>query len=462
MKVLLMTPAYATGEAEFCDIGLGYLAAGLLRGGHEVRMSLAPLDEARLASLLAAEKPDLVGIKVLTTNAGAAARTVRTVRECSRAVTVIGGPHVTGDPAGALEGVPADYAISGEADLSFPKFSSLLSAGTLEDGKRSVPGLVYREGGAILVNPPELVTGLDALPFPAWELMPPGSHPSLVFKRSPVAGIIATRGCSNLCSFCSESYKKLRFRSVEGVMAEIRYLVERFGVREIQFLDSNFTASKDYVRALCRAIMDSGLKLAFCAPNGGRLEHIDDEICGLLSGIGFYRMNIGIESGSPEILNSVQKGCDLSRLPEKIGLLRKYGIQTIGNFMLGFPGETRLQMQRTVDLALSLDLSAINVAVYTPMPGTKLYDRLAADGRLPRDRVFRNYNFVAYENDLSELSPKELRRFRTRFMLAFLLRWRTLRTVAELIRSGIAWNSLVKRIYWMYVSKMIRRPSAGR
>ncbi|OGR42576.1 MAG: hypothetical protein A2X28_11285 [Elusimicrobia bacterium GWA2_56_46] len=456
MKIILMKPLYTSREAEFCDIGLGYLASGLMRGGHDVKLFLRFRSEDEFRAVLAAEKPDMVGIKVLTVNVGAVAKTIKIVRENSKAVIVIGGPHVSGDPSGVLEYVPADYAMSSEADLAFVELARLLSAGALTDGRKSLPGLIYREAGVIRANPPEVINDLDALPFPAWELMPPGSLPSLVFKRFPAAGIIATRGCSNRCSFCAESCKKLRFRGVESVIAEIKYLVSRFNVREIQFLDSNFTAKKEYIVALCRAILDSGLSLAFCAPNGGRLEHIDEEVCGLLERIGFYRINIGIESGDPAILRAVRKDLDLSLVDEKVRLLRRHGIQTVGNFMLGFPGETRLQMRKTLDLALSLDLTAANFSIYAPMPGTKLYDDLVSGEKIPRGRDFQNYNFVSYENSLSEMSPGELRKFRNYCVTAFILRWRTLKTIAELIKSGIAWNSLVQRIYWMYISKLIR------
>ena len=82
---------------------------------------------------------------------------------------------------------------------------------------------------------------------------------------------------------------------MDNILEEIRYLVNEFGVREIQFLDSNFIAIKRPIIELCNAILDSGLDLAFCAPNGTRLEAVDEEVCALLARIGFYRVNLAVD-----------------------------------------------------------------------------------------------------------------------------------------------------------------------
>lgn len=456
MKVLLMNPLSTSRELELCDIGLGYLASGLRQAGHQVELLLHSMREDEFRCFLAQKKPDVLGLKVFTSNVHEAVRTVELMRALTDSPIVLGGPHVSGDPSAVLNYIPADYGFQGEADCSFPEFVSLLAVKAPPQQLESLPGLIYRKNSAIAVNPQELISDLNLLPFPAWDLMPPGEYQSLVRRRSHAASVLTARGCTSRCSFCTESYKKLRQRNVENVLAEIKYLVERFAVGEIQFLDSNFIASKDYIKALCHLILESGLSLTFCAPNGSRLECVDEEVCALLARVGFYRVNVGIESGSPEILRMVCKGSNLARVAEKITLLRKYGIQVIGNFMLGFPGETKEQMQKSLEFALSLDLTAVNFSIYAPMPGTRLYEDLVCAGRLDRVGDFRNYDFVTYENSLSELSAKELKRFRDRCFLRFMLRWRTLQTLYELLQKGMLWNNLMQRVYWMYISKFIK------
>ena len=268
---------------------------------------------------------------------------------------------------------------------------------------------------------------------------------------------MAARGCTNRCAFCAEAYKRLRYRSAERVVAEIRHLAENFGVREIQFLDSNFIFMKRYILELCDRIEALPWRLSLCAPNGSRVEAVDDEICRRLVQVGFYRVNVGIESGDPEILRGICKAADPDKFRKKVPLLRKHGIQVVGNFMIGFPDESRAQMNRTLRLALELDLSAANFSIYTPMPGTVLYDRLVAEGRLPADRDFTDFNFVRYRNDLSQLTPAQLKRFWAWCVLRFLLRPRTVVVVYELIRSGMLFGNLFPRLYWMYLSKLLPR-----
>ncbi len=460
MKVLLLNPLTPSREMEFCDMGLGYLAAALRDSGHQPLLMLRALDKAAFHDLLRRERPDIIGIKILSSNVNDAIATVAAAREASDAAIVIGGPHVSGDPERVLDYVPADYAVQGEGDRALPALATALEAGN-GASLAGVAGLIRREEGKTHANAPDLITDLDALSFPAWDLMPPGQYQSLVCRRPPAASVMTARGCTNRCKFCSEACSKLRHRSIDSVMDEITYLVGRFGVREIQFLDSNFIARRDYIMSLCERVLESGLNLAFCAPNGSRLEIVDDEVCAMLARIGFYRVNVGIESGSPEILRRVGKGSDLSRVVEKIATLRRHKIQVVGNFMVGFPDETRADLQKTLDLILSLDLTGMNIAIYTPMPGTKLYDELVETGRLARNPDFRNYEFVSYRNELTELSPEELKHFRDRCVSRFLLRPRTLKTVIELARSGISWRSLAGRLYWMYLAKYLRDRRRG-
>jgi len=459
MKIILLNPLSSSRETEFCDIGLGYLAAGLRDHGHHVRLLLKLMREDSLGKILREERPDLVGIKVLSANLGETRHTVEVIRSSCGSTIVVGGPHVTGDPLGAVSTTGADYGIAGEADLSFPRLAGLLAEGGVRaaDEFDRVPGLIHQQQGVWRANPQEVVTDLDSLPMTAWDLMPPADYPSLVSRRSPAASVLTSRGCTNACHFCAESFKRLRHRSPGKVVAEIEYLVSRFGVREIQFLDSNFIARRDYIQELCALIRDRGLDLAYCAPNGTRLEAIDEEVCRLLASIGFYRVNVGVESGSQEVLDRVHKQSSLSLTAEKVALFRKYGIQVVGNFMLGFPGETRSQLEATLSMALSLDLNAANFSIYVPMPGTKLYERLVSEGKTSQSTDFSSRDYVNYENDLSDLSSSELRRFRNRCLARFYFRWRTIRLIVELVRGGISWESLVNRLYWMYGSKLLRR-----
>lgn len=461
MKVLLKNNE--STELEFCDLGLGYLAAGLRLRGHDVTLLLRAVTADEFRGILRDVKPDVVGIKVLSTAVPRTIETIEAIRSTIDTTVVIGGPHVTGTPQGrALAHIPADYGFRGEADRSFPEFVSRLGEPDFASRRTEVPGLIYRDNNTIVANPEDCIEFLDDLPFPAWELMPPDQYQSLVAKKSPAASVQITRGCTNRCSFCSEGGRRLRSRSIDNVMAEIRHLVEQFGVREIQFLDSNFLFSKRYIKTLCERILAWRTDLALCAPNGMRVSLVDEAVASLLAKAGFYRANIGIESGSREILRMVKKGITPQLVRETVPILRHHGIHVVGDFMLGFPGETKAQMLETRDLALSSDLTGANFAVYTPMPGTPLYETLVGEGKLAGDQNHRDSDFVTYENRLSELSPDQLRRFRTWCLIRFLFRFRTVKTLFELFADRTMRRTLIKRVYGMYIAKFLKSTKALR
>lgn len=127
MIVLLMNPLTASGEMDIADIGLGYLAAGLRREGIASHLCLRRVREEEFRALFARLRPDIVGIKVMTANVPETVRTVGIIRQLAPVPIVIGGPHVTGDPAGAFRHIGPDFAIQGEGDLAFPRLVSLLA-----------------------------------------------------------------------------------------------------------------------------------------------------------------------------------------------------------------------------------------------------------------------------------------------------------------------------------------------
>ena len=177
-----MNPLSSSRELEFADIGLGYLAAGLRLAGHTPDLLLRQLDKARFAEHLTLALPGVIGIKILTSNLGGAAATVRLIRSLGSFTIVVGGPHASGDPLRVLDQTGADFAFRGEADLSFPLFVSLLERGAPAAEIAAIPGLISRGPNGVRANEPEEIRDLDALPFPAWDLMPPGTYQSLTAR----------------------------------------------------------------------------------------------------------------------------------------------------------------------------------------------------------------------------------------------------------------------------------------
>ncbi|MFH1085602.1 MAG: radical SAM protein, partial [Chloroflexota bacterium] len=336
----------------------------------------------------------------------------------------------------------ADYGLCGEGELGLLALVRVLASSALEaESLACIPGLIWRDGDATRLNPSHYVDDLDTLPFPAWELMPPASFPGPPFngysRRHPIAPMILTRGCPHLCTFCGAATvngRRLRTRSAENILAELRLLITRYGVREIQFYDSNCADRFGPLRAVLRQIIAEGIDITWSAPNGIRVDAVDAELVDLMRRSGCFQVNVGIESGSPRIQRQIRKNLSLDTVRRAVGLLRGAGIEVVGFFMLGFPGEMRADIRQTLALAMELPLTGASFSIYCPLPGTEDYATTFRAGR-PDHAVLDSFDFVSYENNLSGVPAAELRAIQRRAYVQFHLRPMVLRAFLRNLNS---------------------------
>ncbi len=449
MKVLLTHPANRNPLLIADDLGLGYLASALRRKGIEVRMELRSLKEQDFVAALSAFRPDVVGIKTFCTSAKAVNDTLGLIRSRYPSIhCVIGGPQVNAAPEEVLKYIAADAAFHGDCERSFPDYVEELSRG--RDVKK-IPGLIRREGESITINPPDCIEGLDALGMPAWDLMPPHRGGQLQLSRySPTASVLTSRGCSGKCTFCSEAGGSLRFRSLDLVMEELLLLKDKYRVKEIMFQDSNFAARSSRVEELCRMMIEAGFNLPWSVPYGTRWETLTPDLLKLMRRAGCYRASIGIETGSQRLQEKIRKHIPLAKLQERLRECRGSGVEIMGNFMYGFPGESREELQATLDLALELNLDYASFYVYTPYPGSELYDELIGEGVI-RAEDFQLFDKFDYDNRLSEASPKELYWLIRKSLLRFYLRPRIILQLLQNLRYPNFYNVVFKLLYYEFL-----------
>ncbi|MDD5680764.1 MAG: radical SAM protein [Candidatus Omnitrophica bacterium] len=435
MRILLMLPYDTSYKRDTPDLGLGYLAACLEREGHEVQICLKFMDlnsETALSDLISRGKFDVFGIKVMSCSIMSAKETIRLIRIIEpHAPIILGGPHVSGDPHSIFHLIPeASYAFHGESEVGLVKFINRLAhGGPISDSEfAGIPNLVWRKGPETMVNDMSRVEDLDTLPFPAWELMKPASFVNTPFgghsRRFPIAPLIITRGCPNSCTFCEAGVingHTVRSRSVESVIAEIKLLMNKFGVKEIQFFDSNCSDRRGPLRELCKRIISENLDISWSAPNGIRIDSIDAELVALMKKSGCFYVGVGIESGSPRILREIKKGLSLDLAREKIALLRKAGIGVTGYFMIGFPGETAEEIKQTISFAMKAPLTGATFSIFCPLPGTEIYKKLYKDQNLEIE-IISSLDFITYKNNLSEITYSQLRKLQKQAISEFYLR----------------------------------------
>ncbi len=381
MKIVLVRPNY-TSHIITPPLGLGYLSSYLGRHGVETKVIDALRDgltPEQTMQRIASERPDAVGITCLTAFYGETVRLARMVK-AENVPCVIGGVHPTFLPHRTLVDSGADYVVCGEGEIALWK---LARNGFVNDGIPGVYSLDDLSGDDVPVRKAEIVENLDDIPFPDWDQMDPNAYPpaphGAIVKGFPIGVVTSSRGCPYQCTFCASPGfygRRIRFRSPENVAAEIRHLVDRFGVREIHFEDDNLTMNREHVARICRLILDGGIRVSWACPNGIRADKVDEELIALMKESGCYYFAYGIESADEGILRNIRKMETIGTIAKSIGIAARHGISCQGFFIFGLPGETRDTIEKTIRFAKGSKLARAQFLILDVIPGSELWDTL--------------------------------------------------------------------------------------
>lgn len=383
MRILFLYPNYDS-HVIHPPLGLGYLASYLEKHGHQVSIFDGTAKNASIKDFLETIsdfKPDLVGISVLTRGHNRAKEMILVIKKRFKKLPiVIGGTQVTAAPREVLGDLKADFAVVGEGEITLFELVKALEKGRKDLAQ--IDGLAYKtSGGTIKINKPrELIADLDILPFPAWHLMPPNKYriaPVLEpAHASPIAPVLTTRGCPYNCSFCASNItwlRQLRLRSTRNVLAEIKMLKEKFGVKEIHFCDDNFTMNIQRAEEMCDLLIKEKINLPWQCPNGVRIDRLTLPLLKKMKKAGCYAVGLGIESGNQEMLKTINKQLDLKIIPRVLKFLKKVGIESYGFFILGLPGETKKTVRDTIEFALKHPFDRAWFNIFTPYPGSAAF-----------------------------------------------------------------------------------------
>jgi anaerobic magnesium-protoporphyrin IX monomethyl ester cyclase len=446
VRVLLLKPASQAITVPAPPLGLGYLARSLEKAGIDVE--ILDMDNRKaswkdLDSSLRRSVPDLIGIQVHSRELEAAQTLIAGLRKAiGQALPIaIGGPHPSTLPLESMEHLPEiDYAIAGEGEEALPLLARYVNK---EPGveRKAIPGLVWRENGVVKRNPSRFVTDLDALGFPTWEKMRLKGYRTEVlgggfYRKSPAMTVLTSRGCPYHCTFCAAKFlsgRRLRLRSPELVIEEMVRLRHQWGFREIKIVDDNFTANREHVLRLAEEFVRRKLDVTTALVCGVHAHHLEDDVLDALCRMGVYELMIAIESASPRVLQSMRKPLDLARLPETVARVRRRGLGVVGLFILGYPGETREEMEETVRLTLRLPFDFVHLNSFSPFPGSEIYEDLTSRGLLKLN--FRHVHFETINYSFVEgMSVAQLQRFRRSALMRFYLRPRAMLRLARGLR----------------------------
>jgi anaerobic magnesium-protoporphyrin IX monomethyl ester cyclase len=322
---------------------------------------------------------DFIGLSVMTPYASMLGPLTQALRAAlPEAFIVVGGPHVSAFEAEALAGNVADAAVAGEGECALEQVIRAHQAGA---ELTSIPGLLWRNAeGAITRNPGSapIIEDLDALPFPAYDLLDVSKYWSLPpMMHLPVhryLSLFSSRGCPCKCIYCHRVFgKRFRAHSPERLVAEIEHYAKVFGVTDIEFLDDIFNFDPKRVLAICDLITKRNLKLRINFPNALRTDVLTEEVIEALVGAGLYHSAFALESGSPRMQKFMGKHLDIDKFLQGVRWATDRGVFAHGFTMLGFPTETEEDMKATLEVACDSRLHTAAFFTVIPFPNTELH-----------------------------------------------------------------------------------------
>lgn len=440
MKICLVRPALKSRFQVGPPLSLGYLASALKKAGYKdvslIDCTIEELDPSRAAKAVKDRGgADVVGIQVYTGSHIWARDFIRLLKkELPDVVTIVGGPHVSALHKYAMDFIGADYGVKGEGEEPIVKFANFLENKITDPA--DVPGLLYKDKSSGEWKSAKQEFGFieDAndIPWPDWELLnPPRYFKTLQSISLPIKGkkptfVLTSRGCPFRCTFCSArliSKRIMRYREPENIVAEIKMLHEKYGVDEIFFSDDNLTMDLNRAEKIFDLLIDSGIKIHWRAPNGLRVDRLEEKLIKKMAKSGCYYVGLGIESGNQKVLMSIKKSLDVKLVPKQIKLLHKYGIKCSGFFMCGLISETQEQMYESINFAKSVPLDRIQVCIYTPYPGSDDFEEIM---NLPApksyERNIKHFQKTETSPKFRKMDIKEMVKMQEAFLFSFYLR----------------------------------------
>lgn len=417
-NVLLINPANITKKGSiwkevscaYPPLGLA-LAASLLEKNNIpvsiLDLQVEPLDAEQLETKIKEINPQIIGVSSSTPVIKEAFKIAEIAKKAlPEAKIVLGGIHATVMPQECIENKNIDIITRGESEYTF------LELCTLNDLSK-IDGITYKTNGLTITNKDrEPVKYLDELPFPAYHLLPMQKYkPALgTYKRLPAMIMLTSRGCPGRCTFCYSGIKEknIRTRSEENVIAEIKFLKEKYGIKEINFYDDVFTLFRNKVVRLCKIIIAERLDITWSCMT--RVNLIDKELLSIMKKAGCHSICYGIESADETILKNIQKFIDLNKAREVIKMTKEAGIEVRISLMFGNPGETEETMEKTIQFALETDPDVVLFNIATAYPGTAMYEEAKTKGYLVQ-RDWGEYDLVNYTIQLPGLSGEKIKEY---------------------------------------------------
>lgn len=400
MKIGLVNAPIILSDELYHYIPLGILTiAGILEDISEIEIidinKLITKRKIRIDSLLPQVIADfllercfdVVGFSTLSTSYSLTLRIAERVKSQRKGTFIIfGGPQATFTHYETLQNFSfIDVIVRGEGEVIIKNLINNLKENKV--GKlKNVKGITYKECGKIKINPPEgIINDFNKLPIPAYHLYP------YLHEFNEYIPVEVGRGCPIACDFCATSLywqKKPRFKSIDRILQEVELLYSKFGIKDIEFHHDNLNLNNKFIIELCNRIILRKLKFSWGITATAKSSSLHSYILKLLYDANCKRIFFGIESGSPRIQKKLLKKINIEDAEKVIKNTVEVGITPTTSFIIGFPSETKKELEATLELIVRTKLNGANPQchVLCPYAGTKLYydfeNKLKFDGNI--------------------------------------------------------------------------------
>ncbi len=409
-KVMFIIHDVYQDDNEF-PLGVGYLTAVLQKQKAEVKVCCQDIyhytNEELAEKYLKNEDYDLIGVGFL------AARFKETIIDLCDTINkykknarlILGGHGASAIPEYVLKTTKADFIAIGESEETIVE---LLNAILQNQGIENVKGIAYWKNNKVVVNERRKpVKHLDELPYPAWDLFPMDiyttnmKYPNLGDNEKAIQ-IITSRGCTNRCTFCYRMEKGIRFRKIEDVVDEMKYLYNKYGVTYFVIQDELFIASFKRLERFIDALKENGLygKIKYNVSVGIRADVATDELTKMLKDSGCTYVNIGFESVVQQCLDEYKKNTTVEDNIKSAELMIKHDLRMGINFIWGIMSDNAETLKKSVEFIKKYNTYAElrTIRPVTPYPGSELYNYAISKGLLsgPEDffEKFKNSDLL--------------------------------------------------------------------
>lgn len=413
MKTLLLNPPSEKvtepyDAPDYPHIGLGYIASYLRSKNCPITVIDARLENISTSETLekiTALKPDIIGLTAYTQGIVHVALLAQKIKDRHPCVhTVIGGIHATVLPLETMQEFPSfDFIIFGEGEITlYELVDALEGRGPIE----GIKGLGFRKNGKIYINEQrEWNSELDKLPFPAWDLFP----------QAELYPVISARGCPFRCIFCTRPYgSKIRERSPENLVAEIRELVTKHKAKNIVFWDETFGVNKKRAMKIADMLIKENMGSYVKWNMHSRVDTVDYEFLEKIKRAGCIHVGFGVESGNAKVLQMSKKGITLEQVQRAVAISKKLGLGTSSYFILGFPYETKKTAWDTINFARKLNTDSVSIAIMIPFPKTEIAEMVKR-----REGGYRQISYSWFDYNKQTGAVVELKGMNRRALVFF-------------------------------------------